>query len=59
MKNLTQLSFDFTNNVVRPTNDCQRIDWRVGHLAKRHRLPVAMATLYAREMGLPVGETRP
>ncbi len=52
---LYQLSFDFTPSVATRRHRCKP-SWRVSLLARRYRIPVDQAEIYAQEMRLPTRE---
>jgi hypothetical protein len=53
---LPQLEFDFTPPLYCPGNAHRHVSWREKQLARKHRIPLSQATVYAAEMGLPTGE---
>ena len=53
-----QLIFDFSTSIIRHTKAPVRVPWRIQAIALRHHLPMAQASFYAAQMGLPVGEVR-
>ena len=55
---VTQLSFDFTYSVYPKSERRPHVSWRVLALAKRYRIPVNQALLYAAQMGLPIEDPR-
>ena len=50
---ITQLAFDFTFSLPRPSDRRQRASWRVAVLTRRHRISPNQAAVYAAEMRLP------
>ena len=55
---VTQLSFVFTYSVDPKSESRPHVSWRVSTLAKRYRIPVSQALLYAAQMGLPIEDPR-
>lgn len=53
---LQQLSFDFTRQITSIPDHHHKMSWRVKKLARRHRLPISHAAIYASEMRLPAWE---
>jgi len=53
-----QYCLDLSTAIRTPEKRPQYPSWRIQAIAQRHSLPMAQASIYAQEMGLPVGEVR-